>query len=273
MVNPTWTFITVTYNSADDLSRHWRGERPPSVEWIVVDNASRDRSVEVAEELDADRVIPLDRNVGFGRANNAGFAHARGDYVAFVNPDVVVDFDTLPELERHLSAHPAIVGPQLVYPDGSPQPSGRGTPSLTNKVLSRLGHSRTKKQYYVFAHDGELRDVTWVIGAAVTGKRETFGALGESGPWDPAFFVYYEDSDLGIRAWQAGYPVRLAGGVHWVHSWARETTGARLRPWVLEMKAMLTFYGRYPRMLVGAGTGPPERLVVAHPTQSSKEAR
>src|SRR5690606_14305607 len=103
---------TVAYHSAATLEAHWDGARPDDVEWIVVDNASADGSAEVAERLGA-RVIRRADNVGFSKANNEGLANARGRYIAFVNPDVRVDFATLPTLERLIDEHDAIVAPQL----------------------------------------------------------------------------------------------------------------------------------------------------------------
>ena len=61
--------------------------------------------------------------------------------------------------------------------------------------------------------------------------------------------MYYEDADQGLRAWEHGMTVRLVGAVRWRHGWARETKSFRLKPWLLEMRAMRTFYGRYPGML------------------------
>ncbi|MBO9556771.1 glycosyltransferase [Cellulomonas sp.] len=251
MTTPRWSLITVTYNSAATLQQHWASPRPPDVEWIVVDNRSRDGSAATARDLGADQVLELPRNVGFGRANNAGFGQARGSYVAFVNPDVVVDFDSLSRLEDALDTHPGLVGPQLVYPDGASQPSGRGVPSLTNKVLSRLGVERVLRRYHIEARPGETATAAWLVGAAVVATRDTFASFGTEGPWDPAFFVYYEDSDLGLRSWLKGTPVHVVGDARWIHSWARETTSLRLKPWLLEMRAMWTFYRRYPDLVAG----------------------
>lgn len=247
-----WTFITVSYNSAEELRRHWVAPLPSYVEWIVVDNASDDDSAATAESLGA-RVIRLDKNVGFGRANNVGFTHSDGTYVAFVNPDVTVDAATLAGLEHSLGSLGGLVAPQLVNPDGSPQPSGRAAPSLSNKILSRLNIARVRAKYYIIVEPGDERYVAWMTGAVVTGLRAELRQLGVTGPWDPRFFVYYEDSDIGLRAWQAGLTVRVNGSARWVHAWARETTRLRWRPWLLELDSMARFYSRYPAMIIGGG--------------------
>ncbi|QCO99611.1 glycosyltransferase [Arthrobacter sp. 24S4-2] len=105
-----WSIITVAYNSADVLRRHWSSPIPDDVEWIVVDNNSADSSVQTARELGA-KVIELGRNAGFSAANNSGMASATGQYIGFVNPDVFVQWDSLVQLETLIDASGAIVSP------------------------------------------------------------------------------------------------------------------------------------------------------------------
>lgn len=247
MTRPTWSLISVTYNSADKIRAFWGDYAPdPRVEWIVVDNASSDDSVGVARALGA-TVLPLEKNLGFGGANNRGFELSQGDYVAFVNPDVTVDTADLPSLEAVLRAHPrALIAPQLLNSDGSLQPNGRGLPYLMNKVLNRTVPERLVGDYLRFAEPGELTEVEWVMGAVVAGTRERLDLLG---PWDERFFVYYEDSDIGLRNSRLGGTTLLSGDTRWIHGWARETTAPSYQAWKREIPSMLKFYSRYPRLL------------------------
>lgn len=121
-----WTVVTVTYNSADTLRRCWRAAKP--YEWIVVDNASSDDSVVVAEELGA-RVIRLPENVGFSKANNVGVRQAAGEYVVFANPDLEIDPDGMDVLKQHLDTHGGLVAPQLIVPTGLPSPTAEDSPT------------------------------------------------------------------------------------------------------------------------------------------------
>lgn len=250
----SWSIITVTYNSAEPLRASWGRPLPADVEWIVVDNASSDDSATAAEDLGATTVLRLDTNIGFGRANNEGFRIARGEYVVFANPDLAVDFTTLGEVARAIDRDPGLVAPQLLHPSGEPQPNGRGAPSLTNKVLSRLGLGFVRRFYYIVAEPTEDRYVAWCIGAVVAARADTFRSLGDEGPWDPKYFVYYEDADIALRAWQSGLSVRVIGSVRWVHLWARDTARMfRLSPWILEWRGMRVFYGTWPRFILGVG--------------------
>lgn len=247
----SWSVITTTFNSGTALKTFWKEPAPPGVEWIVVDNYSTDDSVAIAKSLGASRIISQSKNRGFGAASNIGLQHASGRFVAFANPDVTIDFSTLPTLSHILESNDMLVGPQLVNSDGRLQPNGRGLPTLWNKAINRIRSTETENDYYKFALPGEEQYVCWVIGAAVCGRRETLLRIGG---WDERYFVYYEDSDLGLRAWQADVPVKLIGSVRWIHGWARETTGFKLAPWKRELSSMVKFYSRYPGMLVrGSG--------------------
>ncbi len=242
-----WTLITVTYNSAEALQRFCTQQIPDDVEWLVVDNASRDDSAATARGLGA-RVTVLSHNRGFSAANNIGLAAARGRYVAFVNPDVRVNYDDLQRLSRLLDAapEPILVTPQLLNPDGTPQPSGRGVPTLPRKVAHRLQRQH-RNGYRIIADPHSTRYVSWAMGAAVIGRRS---ALMDLGGWDDHFFVYYEDHDLGLRAWRAGVPMVLVGDVRWTHGWDRATARWSWAAWKLELVGMVKFYARYPTLLV-----------------------
>ncbi|MCK8608285.1 glycosyltransferase [Agromyces sp. C10] len=249
---PTWSLITVAFNSREQLLRHWSGLTfPEEVEWIVVDNNSADDSAGVAAEMGA-HVIRLETNRGFGAANNVGFEASRAEYVAFVNPDVTPNLADLAVLRHHLEDSPDdLVSPQLLNLDGSLQPNGRGQPLLLHKIMHRIAPDRLDGTYRIFAGAGEKREVDWLIGAVVAGTRTHLRSLG---PWDEHFFVYYEDKDLGIRNALARGRSVLIGDARWVHGWARETSGINLRAWKLELSSMAKFYWRYPELLLSSNS-------------------
>jgi N-acetylglucosaminyl-diphospho-decaprenol L-rhamnosyltransferase len=254
------SLITVTYNSSATLRRFWgTNPLPADVEWIVVDNASTDGSAEVAESLGA-RVIRLDRNMGFSHANNLGAAAASGNFLGFVNPDVSVIFEDLPGLMLVASQRNALVSPQLVNPDGSRQPNGRGYPLLVDKVRNRLGREKELTgRYLLYSPNDEPRAVVWLMGATIFATRSAFERVGG---WDDYFFLYYEDKDICLRAWDRGLRVLLAPDARWVHGWARETTSARTTPWKREIASMAKFYRRYPRFLLWRGAAQRRSAVI-----------
>ncbi|MET8464028.1 glycosyltransferase family 2 protein [Micromonospora zamorensis] len=244
-----WSVVTVTYNSADTLRRCWAGAAKP-YEWIVVDNCSADDSAAVAEELGA-RVIRLPENVGFSRANNIGVREAAGEYVLFANPDLEIQPDGFVALQQHLDTHGGLVAPQLLATDGDAQPNGRGFPYATAKLGNRKiwPLSRMHAGYRVMANPGEAVYVAWVMGAAVAARTADFIAFGG---WNERFFLYYEDHELGLRAWRHDLPVALLGDVRWTHHWARATNSFQWsRAHTLELQSARTFFGMFPEFLIG----------------------
>jgi len=154
-------------------------------------------------------------------------------------------------LASHLERHGGLVAPQLVSPNGSPQPNGRGFPYMTAKLGNRnmWPFSRLHASYRIFAEPGEARWVSWFIGAAVAARRADFL---EIGGWNEKFFLYYEDAELGLRAWRHGLPVAVLGDVQWVHYWGRATNSFT---WssahTMEIRAARIFYGMFPEFVLG----------------------
>lgn len=250
-LDPWCSIITVTYNSRAALEEFWSGAHPMplGVEWIVVDNGSIDGSADLARSLGATVVIERNANLGFSSSNNVGFRAARGAFIGFVNPDIRMDFSDLSELNSVAEAKSAIVSPQLMNADSSLQPNGRGFPLLGDKIRNRLGdEARLLGQYLLYAESSEPRAVCWLMGASIFATRATFERIDA---WDPHFFLYYEDKDICLRAWKAGFSVLLVPTAQWAHGWARETKSASATPWKREIASMVKFYGRYPEFLLG----------------------
>ena len=108
---PDVSVIVVNYNTADLLERMFaaleasRGSLRLQV--IVVDNASRDNSVDILRKRHPDaQLIENKVNVGFGRANNQALPHVRGRYVLLLNTDAFVAQDTLTKTVQFMDAHP-----------------------------------------------------------------------------------------------------------------------------------------------------------------------
>lgn len=239
------SLITVSYNSARTLERFWDGRPFAPYQWTVVDNSSSDDSSEVARRLGA-RVVELDSNRGFSAANNVGVSATGAEVLIFCNPDVTVTPDGIATLADQVRRHGGIVAPQLVNADGSLQENGRGIPYLHRKVGHLLG--RDDPGYMKLANASDVIDVAWVMGAALAMTRADFLRIGG---WDPGYFLYYEDHDLGLRMRSAGLPVRVNGGVRWVHGWRRETKrNITVAAWRNEIRSAARFYRKHPYCLV-----------------------
>jgi len=103
------------------------------------------------------------------------------------------------------------VGPRLVKPDGSTQPSrlsfpGVGTAFVEGTVLQRYAGSigALKRFYRAERPDDEPQQVDWLVGACLLVRRS---ALDEVGGFDERFFMYSAEMDLCYRLRQSGYEV------------------------------------------------------------------
>jgi N-acetylglucosaminyl-diphospho-decaprenol L-rhamnosyltransferase len=212
------TVVIVSWNVRELLRGCLRslagGPRPAGgTEVVVVDNASADDSAAmVVDQFPDVRLIANGENRGFTAANNQGITVARGRYVLILNPDTEVVGDALAALVAYADAHPdvGVVGPQLLNPDGTVQPSRRRFPTLATALfestwLQPLAPRRLLERYFVQdrPHD-RVQDVDWVDGAALMVRRE---ALGRVGLLDEGFFMYSEELDWCRRFRMAGWRV------------------------------------------------------------------
>src|SRR5262249_22464651 len=122
---PDVSVIVVNYNTAHLLDRTFaaldasRGNL--NLQIIVVDNASRDNSVEVLRAQYPDvELIANAINLGFARANNQAIPRARGRYVLLLNTDAFVSADTLRKTIEFMDGHPkcGVLGVKLLGEDG-----------------------------------------------------------------------------------------------------------------------------------------------------------
>lgn len=225
------SIIIVNWNVAELLAGAIRSilENPPSgdFEIIVVDNASKDNSLEMlAKDFPMVQVIANEHNEGFGKANNQGIAIAEGEYIFLLNPDTVVINNALDQLIGVLKINPEVgmVGPSLVNGDNlQPQLGGaRLTRTFLSGVVLDLlyvnripwiGAKLVKKLRYPYDLTKESY-VQVISGSAMMFRAET---LKQVGGFDERFFLCGEDIELCDRFWQSGYKVYYYPGAVIIH--------------------------------------------------------
>ena len=189
---------------------------PPSCsfEILVIDNASDDESViMLADEFPDARVIHNNQNIGFAAGNNQAIKKSNGNILLFLNPDTVVLGDAIDKLLCFIEENPnaGVVGPQLLNPDHTIQPSSQVFPSLLStfvdatllfrlKPLKGIGE-RFDLRYW--SHD-EIRSVDWITGACMLIRREV---IKQVGGMDESYFMYSEETDWCFRIRKAGWDI------------------------------------------------------------------
>jgi N-acetylglucosaminyl-diphospho-decaprenol L-rhamnosyltransferase len=186
------------------------------LEVVVVDNDSRDGTTQaLADRFGEVRVLPMGRNVGFGRANNAGIAATTARNVLFLNPDTLVEPTALDTMVAWLDGHQGagVVAPRLLHADGTDQHTARAFPTPAAAVFGRRSpltrlfpRNRWSRRFLVGRdHLGdEPFEIDWVSGACMLVPR---AVIAEVGAFDPEFFLYWEDADWCRRIKHARYSV------------------------------------------------------------------
>ncbi|MBD0379710.1 glycosyltransferase family 2 protein [Paenibacillus sedimenti] len=184
-----------------------------SYEVILVDNASRDHTVEaVQEKFQQVTCIANTENVGFSRANNQGIRIAKGRYVLLLNSDTVVQSDTLETMIQFMDANHNVgaSGCKIVLPDGSlDKACKRGFPTPSASFYYAFGFSKLFpniprfNQYQLGYLDPDQEyPIDSLVGAFMLVRRE---AIDQVGMLDEEFFMYGEDIDWCYRIKQAGW--------------------------------------------------------------------
>lgn len=185
-----------------------------AVEIIVVDNASTDGTAAmVRAEFPGATLLQPAANDGYAAGNNLSLRRARGRAVLLLNPDAELTPGALPALRDALYAAPdvGVVGPRLVYPDGTAQSSRRRFPTLgTALVESTLigetfPHHPAMRRYEMSDVPSDApHDADWLVGACLLVRREVFDAVGLL---DARLFLYSEEPEFCGRVRRAGWRV------------------------------------------------------------------
>jgi N-acetylglucosaminyl-diphospho-decaprenol L-rhamnosyltransferase len=177
------TAVVVTFNSAHCISDLCTLlQQMPHV--VIVDNASEDATCDaVLHQLPQARLLRNSVNLGFGAANNRGFAVSTTPYVLILNPDCLLPAHDLKELLQYAHHHPdaTAVAPQLTQANGALQVDYQ----WLRHLWKPLGP----------AAEGPCC-VGFLCGAAVVLRRD---AIERVQGFDERFFLYYEDEDLFRR--------------------------------------------------------------------------
>jgi GT2 family glycosyltransferase len=214
--------------------------------WLI-DNASTDGSVEhVVRRFPWVRVVESDANLGFSRAYNRAAAMCGSEHVVFLNNDTRVGPDFLTSLHRARVAHPEAKGvaARIMSWDGA-RVDFAGADTFFSGHTWRHGAGET-------AEGRDFADAPLLFGCAcgLMFDRETFIGIGG---FDPDYFSFLEDVDLGWRATLLGHPTWFSPGTvvrHKRHgSWAEEPPA--LVRYLTERNALFTVFKNYHQERMG----------------------
>lgn len=178
-----------------------------TIELIIVDNASGDRSVEVLKKTIHQakfkniQLLANSENAGFGKGCNLGAKEAKGKYILFLNNDTIIKDRGILDMVSFLDQHPevAILGGQLCNMDGSGQSSTGNFYTIPRVFMFLLGLQRYK---LIDNSPKTVSKVDWVKGGFFMIRADVFLKLKG---FDENIFMYTEDMELCYRAANAKY--------------------------------------------------------------------
>lgn len=172
-------------------------------EVILVDNGSADGSVEfVKKNYPKARVIAEKQNVGFAEGNNIGIKASKGEYAVLLNNDTRAHKSWLRELVAAADSDPSIgiCGSKVLF-YGTRRINSLGHVLYRNGVMYDLGlYEQDRGQY------DRPRYLVGACAVAALYRRSMLDAVSKGGEYlDRDFYAYYEDADLNLRAYNAGW--------------------------------------------------------------------
>ncbi|GMQ81978.1 MAG: glycosyltransferase [Rhodothermia bacterium] len=258
--------VIVNYNVRDFLEQALKSvieaSDTLSTEIIVVDNNSADGSVEmVRSKFPEVTLITNQENTGFSQANNMAIRRARGRHLLILNPDTIVQEDTLTRLVSFMDQHPeaGAVGCQILNPDGSFARESRRsfpTPDVAFYRLTGLSRLFPKSRRFgrynmTYLPADQTAEVDALSGSCMMLRADALSQNHDSkdkpgaGLFDEAFFMYGEDLDLCYRIQKAGWKIFYYPETQIIHYKGESTKKGELLYVRLFYGAMLLFIEKH----------------------------
>jgi GT2 family glycosyltransferase len=246
--------VVVSYNTRDALRRclaAYGSQLGADDELVVVDNQSSDGSPEmVRHEFPDVRLIVSPRNAGFSFACNTGYRSTRQPLVLFSNGDIRAPEGFLEALRQKMEALPraGILSPELLAENGDLIQMSWGwnlsfLGELRAQFLSpkNVVNSAAVRRCVQFLQRRE-RDVPLVAGACMLLRREM---LDRVKGMDENFELYFEDADLCVRCWKAGYRVVFVPSIRVFHGLGQSGKSIQAKVELVYRQSQIYFYRKH----------------------------
>ena len=183
-------------------------------ETIVVDNNSTDGSVEAILGYKDIKILRNKKNLGFAAGNNVGVKKSTGRYVLFLNPDTVLEKNTLKEMVKFMDnqRRAGVATCKLVLPSGKLDEScHRGFPTPWNALSHFSGLEKIFPRSKLFSgyllgylDKARTHQIDSACGAFMMVRRSAGETIGW---WDESYFWYGEDLDFSYRIKEKGWQI------------------------------------------------------------------
>lgn len=199
----------------------------PGVQVVVVDNSGTSAIHRLGAARFRFRLIENRANAGFGAAVNQGWRLVPSEYCAVLNDDAIADPRWLDWLVAAMERRPDVgmAASRIVTPDGRSLDSA-GMLIACDGSSKQRGHGEPSESY------GEEQDALLPSGCAALYRR---AMLEQTGLFDEEFFLYCEDTDLGLRARWAGWGCVYVPQARVAHRYSQSSGAAsEKKAWFVE---------------------------------------
>jgi GT2 family glycosyltransferase len=244
--------IVVSHGHARELERTLPALAPQVDELVVIANVPGS----VGPLPPGARVLERRRPRSLAANVNAGIEATSGELVLVVNPDAVPEDGAVGALAAFARDHPrcGIAGPQMLWPDGTWQPSRRRFPTVGGTIVRRTPlrnlwrpYEHQRGHYQLDERPTAPAPADWLLGAFLLQRR---AMLEEIGGWDAGYRHYVEDIDLCYRAARAGWERWYVPQAVVHHAYAAVIDRRFLsRHTLWHARGMLRFVRKHPEVL------------------------
>jgi len=208
-MKPAFEVVAMIYRSSHVLGPFLEGigHRLPV---ILVDNSYGEEDLsDLLGSYQNVRHVDSGGNIGFSAAANLGARMSTTPYLIFMNPDTRPTEKNLTALVEYLEGHPGVVACGAA---GIGTAGGGAQPTMRRILAHTLGRHRRHPLSGIYYQrlDGATVEVEWIAGSCMAIRSDVFAAVGG---YDPCYFIYMSDFDLGRRLQAAGYRQMVLGDV------------------------------------------------------------
>jgi N-acetylglucosaminyl-diphospho-decaprenol L-rhamnosyltransferase len=230
--------------------------QPELLEVIIVDNGNEASTRSFLDSLSSPkiRVVRPGCNLGFAAACNLAASQSQGDYVALINPDLILPEETFAKIIKAFSLHPKawLCGGRLLNMDGSEQRGGRREILTPWRAITEILHLERLFPGHPHFRRLNLHESAPITGlAAVPAVSGAFMVLPrfrwlELGGMDNKFFLHIEDIDLCLRVLKAGGNVLYCGNAPIYHYQGTSDVSRCFIEWQKALSAIY-YFGKHFR--------------------------
>lgn len=223
------SIIIISYNSGDLLDRCLEKllkkdpiTSPNNSEWIIVDNASSDNSLEkVTCKYPNIFCIRNKENKGFAYAANQGYHAAKNQFLLYINPDVEIGHNAITAMFEVIihNSNIAAIGPRLYRENMTVQKSVCEQPTIWTEIFKPYFKLKAsiKENFYM---EGKSYKVPSLRGACFLISKK---ALDSVNGFDEEYFFYLEETDLFFRLRKKGWQIVYLPAAKVIHYGGQST--------------------------------------------------